>query len=165
MANLIVIAYDSPDTANEVLETLARLQKEQTIELADAVIVTRDDKGKVKLHQSVSTTGAGAAGGALWGGVIGLLFLAPFLGMAMGAAAGAAGGAGTDFGIDDNMMKELGEKLEPGGALLVLLVIKSTADKVIPEVKGYGGHLVQSSLSSEREQELRAALERVPAGA
>ena len=36
-----------------------------------------------------STTGAGAAGGALWGGIIGLLFLAPLFGMAIGAATGA----------------------------------------------------------------------------
>ncbi len=41
----------------------------------DAVVVECNADGKVKLHQAVSTTGAGAAGGALWGGLIGLLFL------------------------------------------------------------------------------------------
>ena len=42
----------------------------------DAVVVEHQPDGKIKLHQAMSTTGAGAAGGALWGGLIGLIFLA-----------------------------------------------------------------------------------------
>ena len=52
MSNLIAVAFDSRATAEEVMGTLARLQKEHSIELEDAVIVTRNDDGKVKLHQS-----------------------------------------------------------------------------------------------------------------
>jgi uncharacterized membrane protein len=163
MSNLIAVAYDSPETAQQVLGTLAELQKEKTIELEDAVIVTRNEDGKVKLHQSLPGAGAGAAGGALWGGLIGMLFFVPLFGMALGAATGAASGAAADLGIDDQMMKDMGEKLEPGGALLVLLVRRSTPDKVIPEIKGYGGHLVQSSLSAEAEERLREAVEATPA--
>ena len=36
--------------------------------------------------------------------------------MAIGAATGAATGALTDVGVDDNFMKDLGNKLEPGAA-------------------------------------------------
>ena len=50
-------------------------------------------------------------GGALWGGLIGLIFFVPLIGMAIGAATGAATGALTDVGVDDKFMKELGEKL------------------------------------------------------
>src|SRR4051812_49661860 len=93
MSNLVAIAYPDVQTAETVRSTLGQLQTEKLIELEDMVVVTRNDKGKVKLHQSISTGGAGAAGGALWGGLIGLLFLAPLLGMAVGAAAGGAAGA------------------------------------------------------------------------
>jgi uncharacterized membrane protein len=163
MANLVAIAYPDEATAKEVLNTLARLQTEHSIELEDAVIVTRNQDGKVKLHQTTKTAAMGAAGGALWGGLIGLIFLAPLLGMAVGAAAGGAAGALTDVGVDDRFLKELGAKLEPGMAALIVLIHRSTPDKVLPEVKRFGGEVIQSSLSDEAEAQLRAALSAEPA--
>jgi uncharacterized membrane protein len=55
-------------------------------------------------------------------------------------------------------MKELGEKLEPGNAAVLVLVRSATRDKVVAEVSQYGGHVLQSSLSEEQEQELQTAL-------
>jgi uncharacterized membrane protein len=164
MSNLVAIAYPDRETAEQVRRTLIEMQKEHIIELDDMVVVTRAEGGKVKLHQSVSVAGAGAAGGALWGGLIGLLFLAPVFGMAVGAAAGGASGALTDIGVDDKFMKELGTHLDDGSAALIVLVRKSTPDKVLPRIKEYGGHVLQSSLNEEAEESLRTALgEPVPA--
>ena len=112
MANLVAIAYDDVGTANQVMDTVRELVKEHSLTLDDAVIVERRQDGKMKLHQP-SIAGAGAAGGALWGGLIGLIFLMPLFGMAIGAASGAAAGAMTDYGVDDKFMKELGDKLSP----------------------------------------------------
>jgi uncharacterized membrane protein len=165
MSDLIAVAYPDKETAETVRRTLAQLQTERVIELADAVVVTRDDKGKVKLHQAANPAAAGAAGGALWGGVIGLLFLAPLFGMAIGAAAGGAAGATTDFGIDDSFMKELGQKLVPGSAALIVLVRASTPDKVLPQIQRFGGEVIQSSLDDESEARLREALDTSPAAA
>src|SRR3954451_5501939 len=142
MSNLVAVAFPSRATAEEVMGTLGRLQKEHAIELEDAVIVTRGDDGKVKLHQSNKLAASGAAGGALWGGLIGLIFFVPLLGMAVGAAAGAATGALADVGVDDRFMKDLGSKLEPGGAALILLVRSATADKVLPEIAHFGGEVI-----------------------
>src|SRR3954463_13535807 len=144
MSTLVAIAYPDRETAEQVRRTLLEMQKEHIIEVEDMVVVTRSDGGKVKLHQSTSVAGAGAAGGALWGGLIGLLFLAPLVGMAVGAAAGGASGAMTDLGVDDKFMKELGTNLDEGGAALIVLVRKSTPDKVIPRIKEYGGYVIQT---------------------
>ncbi|HEX6023586.1 MAG TPA: DUF1269 domain-containing protein [Solirubrobacter sp.] len=159
MSTLIAIAYDSQGTAEEVAGTLSRLQTEHAIELEDMVVVTRDAEGKVKLHQTTKLATAGAAGGALWGGLIGLIFFVPLLGMAVGAATGAATGALTDVGVDDKFMKELGANLQPGGAALIVLVHRSTPDKVLPEVARFGGTVIQTSLDNETEQRLRHILE------
>jgi uncharacterized membrane protein len=158
MSDLIAVAYPDKDTAEAVRQTLARLTAEHVIELADAVVVTRDQDGKVKLHQTIRPAAAGAAGGALWGGVIGLLFLAPLFGMAIGAAAGGAMGAATDVGVDDAFMKTLGHELSPGSAALIVLVTRSTPDKVLPQIQQYGGTVIQTSLSEEAEGRLREAL-------
>jgi uncharacterized membrane protein len=159
MSDLIAVAYPDRATAEKVRDELARLTREHVIEIEDAVVVTRQPDGKVKLHQTVNPAGAGAAGGALWGGLIGLVFLAPLLGAAIGAAAGAAGGALTDLGIQDNFMRELGQSLPEDGAALFVLVRKVTPDKVIPRISEYGGKILQSSLSTDSEQRLQEALD------
>jgi uncharacterized membrane protein len=158
MANLVAIAYDDVDQAKQVTQTLGELMKEHSLELEDVVIVEHREDGKIKLHQP-SMAGLGAAGGALWGGLIGLIFFVPLFGAAIGAASGAAAGALTDRGIDDNFMKELGDKLPQGGAAVFVLVREATADKVVPEVAKFGGHVIQSSLSNEQETALQDALD------
>jgi uncharacterized membrane protein len=159
MSDLIAVAYPDRETAEKVRAELGRLVVERTLELEDAVVIDRDENGKVKLHQAYRPAAAGAAGGALWGGLIGLLFLAPLLGMAVGAAAGGASGAMTDVGINDDFMKQLGQKIKPGGAALIALVRKATPDKVLPEIQQYGGEVLQTSLDRESEERLREVLE------
>lgn len=157
MSNLFVVGFDDLTTATSVRDKLLEMQKEQLIELEDLVVVENRD-GKIKLHQSRSMAGMGATGGALWGGLIGLLFLAPLLGMAVGAGMGALSGKLTDVGVDDEFIKGLGTTLKPGGAAVFVLVRSSTPDKVVAGLAGYDGKLLRSSLSAEAEQHLRDAV-------
>jgi uncharacterized membrane protein len=156
VSDLVAIAYPDLATAKDVASNAAQLTKSHELELEDLVVVERRPDGKVKLHQP-SLTGAGAASGALWGGLIGLIFFAPLLGMAAGAAAGAAGGALSDYGVDDNFMKDLGTNLPEGGAAVIFLIRKVSVDKVLPQIK-HQGTVIQSSLSNEMEGRLEDAL-------
>jgi uncharacterized membrane protein len=157
MSDLVAIAYQDLPTAQSVAGNLGEAVKQHLIELEDVVVVEHQADGKVKLHQP-SLAGIGAAGGALWGGLIGLIFFMPLFGMAIGAAAGAASGALSDTGVDDKFMKELGANLPEGGAALILLVRKVSADKILPEIK-VPGKIIQTSLSDEQEQHLQEALD------
>jgi uncharacterized membrane protein len=163
MSDLVAVAYDDLDQAHRVASNLGEAVKQHIIEIDDLVIVERRQDGKVKLHQP-SMAGIGAASGALWGGLIGLIFLVPLFGMAIGAAAGAAGGALADSGVDDDFMKRLGAELEPGKAAVIVLVRSVTADKLLPEIKEHGT-VIQTSLSDENEQGLRDALANAGAAA
>ena len=158
MSNLVAIAYPDFDTAERVRQEQIQATKEHLVKLDDAVVVECQPDGKIKLHQAVSTTGAGAAGGALWGGLIGLLFLAPLVGMAVGAASGALAGKMTDTGVNDQFMKDLGAKLQPGNAALIALGSTDARDKLMERVSPYGGDVIQTSLDNEDEERLRAAL-------
>jgi len=158
MSTLIAIAYPDTETAEEVRGMLIEATKERLLDLQDAVVVEHQADGKIKLHQAVSTTGAGAAGGALWGGLIGLLFLAPLLGMAVGAASGAVAGKVTDAGVNDDFLKQLGARLEPGAAALIALGTSAAPDKLLERLQPYGGDVIQTSLSNEEEERLRSSL-------
>ena len=158
MSTLVVIGYDDQFKAEEVRLKLWKLQKEYLIDLEDAVVAIKDDKGSVKLHQAVNLTAAGAVSGGFWGSLVGLIFLNPLLGLAVGATTGAVSGALIDVGIDDKFMKELAETLAPGSSALFVLVRKATPDKVLEEIKGSGGKVLRTSLSHDDEAKLQAAL-------
>src|SRR4051812_23652162 len=158
MSTLVVIEYDDQFKAEEVRLALMKLQKEYLLDLEDAVVAVKDQAGKVRLHQAVNLTAAGAVSGGFWGTLIGLIFLNPLLGMAVGATAGAVSGVLTDVGINDNFMKELAETLKPGSSTLFVLVRKATPDKVLEELKGTGGKVLRTSLSHDDEAKLQAAL-------
>jgi len=158
MSTLVVIGYDDQFKAEEFRLALMKMQKDYLIDLEDAVVAVKDQKGKVRLHQAVNLTAAGAVSGSFWGSLIGLIFLNPLLGMVAGATAGAVSGALTDVGIDDKFMKELATAMKPGSSVLFVLVKKSTPDKVLDEVKGTGGKILKTSLSHEDEAKLQAAL-------
>jgi len=158
MATLVVIGYDDPFKADEVRLKFLKMQKDYLIDLEDAVVAVKDKDGKVKLHQIFHTVKAGAIGGGFWGTLVGLIFLMPLLGLAVGAASGAVAGALSDVGIEDDFMKKLAATMQPDTSALFVLVRKSTPERVLEELKGTGGKILQTSLSHDDEAKLQAAL-------
>lgn len=163
MTNLVVISFDDMHKAEEMRLKLLKMQKDYLVDLEDAAIAIKDEQGKVKLNQIHNLTAAGAVAGGFWGTLIGLIFLNPLLGLAAGAGAGAVGGALTDIGVDDDFMKELAAGFKNGSSALFVLVRKVTPDKVLAELEGCGGKILQTSLSHEEEAKLQAALDAVKA--
>ncbi len=159
MSELVVIGFDEEHKAEEVRLALLKLQRDYLIDLDDAVVAIKNQDGKIKLHQIQSLTAAGAVSGGFWGTLVGMLFLSPLLGMAVGASAGALSGALADIGISDKFMTELAATMCPGSSVLFVLVRKATPDKVLEELKGYGGKILQTSLCHENEAKLQAALD------
>jgi uncharacterized membrane protein len=161
MSTLVAVVFDDEATAFDMRAALVRMQQEHLIEIEDAVVVTRDKKGKTKLDQAVSLTSAGAVGGGFWGMLIGLIFLNPLLGAAIGAGAGALSGRFNDIGLNDKMMKDLAQSFTPGTSGLFVLVRKATVDKVLQGLKEFTGKgkLFQTSLNKDDEAALREAIE------
>src|SRR5437899_745917 len=158
MSTLVVVGYDNPFKAEEIRMKLQKMQAEYLIDIEDAVVAVKNAKGKVKLHQPVNMTAMGAVSGGFWGALVGMLFLVPVAGLAIGAAAGAASGALRDLGINDKFMKELAETMKPNTSALFVLVRKATPDRVLEELKGTGGKILQSSLSHEDVDRLQHTL-------
>ena len=162
MSNLVVILFDDETTAFDMRTELVKMQKEYLIEMEDAVVVTKNESGKIQLHQAVNLTAAGAVGGGFWGTLVGMIFLNPLLGAAVGAGAGALSGLLADIGISDKQIKEISESFKPGNSALFVLVRRATTDKVLEGLKEFAGKgkVVQTSLSKDSEEALREAIER-----
>jgi len=161
MSDLIIISFEDEQMAFALRAELAKLQKEYLIEMDDAVVVTKNEEGKVKLHQDQNLTALGAVSGGFWGTLIGMIFLNPLLGAAVGAGAGALSGALTDIGISNDMMKSFAEGFKPGCSAVFVLVRKVTGDKVLAELSEFTGKgkVLKTSLTKDKEDELRKVIE------
>ena len=157
LSDLLVIEFTSEKKAEGVREMLLAMQQEYLIELGDAVVAVKDANGRVRLNQLFQPVAKGAVSGALWGSLIGLLFMMPLAAAAIGAASGALGGKLTDLGINDDFMREAARTLQSGNAALFLLIRKMTTDKVLAALRGAGGTVLRSSFDETKEEVLRRA--------
>lgn len=165
MSTLVAILFDTPRDAQLARLDFARMQREHLVELEDSVVVFKDEKSKVRLDQSVNLTASGAASGGFWGLLLGALLalplggpLAPLVGAAFGASLGALSGHLADYGIDDEMMKTIGEGIDDGKAALFVLVRAATIDRVIAKLSKYEGEVLKTSLPFAVEERLRQVL-------
>jgi len=99
------------------------------------------------------------------GTLVGLLFLNPLAGMATGMAFGAGAGALSaglaDYGINDDFIGRVAGGLPPGASAVFLLARRVNFDKVLPELRPFGGRVLKTSLTDDQEARLRQALEGV----
>jgi uncharacterized membrane protein len=159
MATLVVFKFPKAEGADMMLNTLAGLQQQQLIQIHDGAIITWPagaSKPKTRQLSKGATTGAGALGGAFWGLLFGLLFFVPFFGMAVGAAMGALMGHFANYGIDQSFIDQVRSKITPGTSALFLLSSGAVVDKVAEAVKGQQFEIIQTNLSKEQEDKLRA---------
>lgn len=167
MADLVVLGFDNRRVAEEVFDLGASLEGEELLDLEDAALAWRDDKGRVRIHQALPTTATGvevgALSGALWGTLLGLLFLNPLAGLAVGgltgAAAGATAGVLNDIGIDDDLIRRIGQQLQPGKAAVFALIRRSAPDRVIEALRRYHPTVLHTNLTKDREEDLVKALQ------
>jgi uncharacterized membrane protein len=148
---LLVISFDDRLRAQEFLLAVARLQKDQDLQMHDAVFVQRDADGTSHVTETTDiTAGRGALGGAVWGLLLGTLFGGPIGGLIAGAAT-AGGGALyaklVDTGIKDASVAQLRTAVPPGRTALALLVSHvSVADLQRELTRFPGAELVESDL-------------------
>lgn len=162
---LVAIVFEGEGRANEVLVNVTNLVREGVLGVTDAVVITKDDSGRGRVHQTVEITpGRGAIIGG-WLGIVGALFAGPAapLVIAGGAAAGALYGKLTDRGLDDGWIKDMAKWLEPDHSALLLLGHVNDKATALRELGRYEGRVVSTDLPDWAKAELEAALsEREP---
>ena len=155
--------YDNVADADADYEAIKSLYDGKAIGSYDSAVIVHTPDGDVKVTKTEKPTKKGAwiglAAGA--GAAVVFPFLLPAVSYAGMAGAGAGVGAWMGHlahGTSRGEAKDVGAMLEPGKAALIVLVHRSTPDKVLPEIAQYPGEIIQSSLSNEAEAELAKAI-------
>jgi len=181
MSQLIVVGFKQDMyRASEVLNRLTSLNDDWVVDLRDAVAVYRDYSGKLRIDQSYQmTTGEGAGWGLFWGAMIGALIAIPFTAGASGAAlagglaAGAAGGGilgatggaldadwwKEEFGIPEEFVQGLAGMVRPGDSAIFALLRSADPAYVAEQFRGYGGTILQTTLSMKQSAKVQSVLE------
>jgi uncharacterized membrane protein len=158
MNQLVVVAFDHFDDARAAMRDLRDLERLGRVRFEDTAIVERDPDGSARVKNEVSgTTETATAVGALIGGIV--TFVMPVAGMVLGAAIGAAIGAALDRGVSPSFVDEVKETLRPGRSALFLVIRESEADSTLAALRQYRGDVIQTTLPTEVEDALRAALD------
>lgn len=165
MADLIAITFDTQEEAQRARQQFARMSRDYVVELVDSVIAYKDDKERVKLDQTINLTTAGAVNGSFLGILVGVILTVPTGGLVLpvvsalfGAGVGALSGKLSDYGIDDDMMRELAGGVAAGKATLFVLASKVGSERFLAELDGFHNKVIKTSLSSELEEEIARAL-------
>jgi uncharacterized membrane protein len=102
---LVGVSFADTFRAQEFLTAMTGLASRHQMRLRDAVIVSKDDDGDVKVRETTDLqTGRTALSSAMWSGLIGLLVGGPvgwIAGMGVGAGAGAVAAKVIDIGVPD----------------------------------------------------------------
>ena len=156
--SFIVVKYPQQETADAALKAVLGMQKEKLLKLRDAVVITKTDKGKIKLHQTKDDS---TSKGLLKGGGIGVIFAVLFGPAGWIVAGAAAGGALATFdrGIKNKLLKELGENMTPTESALALLVEEADWEKALGRMADL--HLQGQVIVQEMVAEHLAAIEKL----
>ncbi len=131
---MFVLTFDSSDGADAMLQNLKDLQHDDFIELLDAIIVTKDSKGKLQVRQPLEVgPGKGAAFGALTGAIVGMLGGpgGAIVGLVSGAVTGGAAAAAMESGLPQADIKAMAvDDLAPGGSALMVYVDAVWIDQI-----------------------------------
>lgn len=149
-----------PLLAQEALLAAMRLQARGHLGMDDAAIVHKQERGRVRIVQTRDvSTAQGALSGSWWGLLAGLFVPAgPLIGAALGAAVGGVFAKMRDIGIDDDQMKQMAERLEPGESALFLLVTDCHQARALHEVGRFEARVLYSTAPDDQVQLVRERL-------
>jgi uncharacterized membrane protein len=133
-ARLVVVSCASLRVAEEALDELRAHEGG----VRDAAIVVAREDGRVELRQTHQVAaGEGVIAGGTAGFVAGMLLGGPIGGALLGMLGGGVW-ASRDTGVSDARLRELGQALQPGHALLCALVDPADAAGVCAALDAYG---------------------------
>ncbi len=156
---ITVITFDDETKAKRFLKRIKKLEEDLQLKINDAVVVSKNAKGKVKVKETTDlTVGKGTAKGGTLGFVVGFFFGGPIGGAVLGAAAGALLGKKLDLGISQDKIKAVEESMQPGSSAIFLDIEGAQhVDMLAGLVGKYGGEVIDLNISESVQMEMSQA--------
>ncbi len=159
---IIGVSFDRLVLAQQFLLAMGGLRDSGSLELQDAVVVTKDDSGSVKVVETMDPTpGRAALTGAMWTSLLGLLVGGPVgwvAGLGIGAATGAVTAKIVDLGIPDEWVEWFRDAVAPGTSTVVILADHVHVAALADEARRFAGaELLYTSMPDHAYEQLAEA--------
>ncbi|WP_414756645.1 DUF1269 domain-containing protein [Anabaena sp. CCY 9910] len=142
MSELVVVNFDDKYKADEALLELLKLEQEYLADLEDAVIITKNAQGKIRVKPYHDLVKPGDLSNELWGGIISSTFFHRFLTI-------------KESVFDSNFLTEVEESLKPNSSSLFVLINYAHPEKIIAEFHRFEGKLIRTTLSKHQIENLQ----------
>lgn len=155
---VILAVFDDDELGANAYKDLHQAEKDKKIDFANTVLVTKDEKGKIRIHEEAEKIAKEVGVGALVGGALGLL-AGPAGLIALGAIGAALGGVSAKFddvGFDDTRLKKLGERLEPDHSAIIAVLETKYSDPLVAELKNRNAKVAVENLPMDFKETLEA---------
>ena len=178
MSELIVVAFRDQYRAAEVLNELRRREWDWACDLDDAVTVTLDGNGRVRIQLNVDLSpGETARWIDLWRSLLSITLFMPTLGslaasriQTPGSVTGNGGpskSAGIqcdaawwkeDFRISEAFLRDVGAVVKPESSAIFMLLYTEQIFPVLRQLHNYGNMIIHTTLTPEQDEKLGAVL-------
>jgi uncharacterized membrane protein len=142
MSELVVVSFDDKYKADEVLLELLKLEHDYLIDLEDAVVITKNVQGKIKVKPYHDLVNPGYLSNELWGGIISATFFHRSLTI-------------KDSVLDSSFVIEVEESLKPNSSSLFVLVNYPHPERIIAEFHRFEGKVIRTTLSQDQIENLQ----------
>ncbi|UCC50849.1 MAG: DUF1269 domain-containing protein [Anaerolineaceae bacterium] len=148
--NIVAFNFDGQDTAKQTLKEAKKAGAFEGYDVVVEAVVEQDEKGKVHFHEPGHGVWGGA-GGAVAGGLLGLIggpagLLAWTVG---GAVVGGAAGKYLGRPIKKGDLKEIGEAMAPDSSAFLLLLEDKDTEDAVKSMSGYNANVVTLTVGDE----------------
>ncbi|MBT1671697.1 DUF1269 domain-containing protein [Curtobacterium flaccumfaciens] len=154
MSHLIVLVFDDADRGRDAYEAAQALDDRGAASI-DGVALVRVDAGGTTHVDSTrrdGRLGVRAGSSAVFGAVLGFLFLVPVVGLVVGGAVGALFASLDSAGLDASLRQRLSDELVNGGAALLVYTSTGNGDAVVDELASFSGTVLRTPLSEQAER-------------
>ncbi len=146
MSELVVVSFEGKFQAEEVLLRLLKLEQASLLDLEDAVVVTKNAAGRVRVKGYHDlTTPIPELGNELWGGIISAVVFHRDLEIAQDV-------------FDPQFLTEVETSLTPNSSALFVLVRSAQSAAVLTAFAGVGGEIIHTTLAETLQLKLRDTL-------
>ena len=138
---LVGVSFDDAFRAREFMTAVSRLSSRHELAVDDAVLIVKDDNGDTKVTETIDPQARDTAiSGAIWTSLLGLILGGPVgwvAGAAIGAGSGVVAAKVIDLGISDDWVDWFRAAVQPGNAIVALLLSDLVPDALVAEAERF----------------------------
>jgi uncharacterized membrane protein len=149
MSELVVLGFESKYKADEVLLELLKSEQETLLDLEDALVITKNAEGKIRVKPCHDLVKPGDLSNELWGGIISSVVYHRSLEILDDPNTNP---------FDPNFLLEVETLLQPNSSALFILIRRVSAEKVLPIFRNTGGKLLQTTYTEDKAAKLQEYL-------